>query len=309
VNWRREKWLKLYVREEGSFARLPLVVRAIAGQLLKYVDELGMIDTGGRDAADVIAFRAGATVSDRRALRMAIPMLLQDGFLVASEQGVRVRNYPKAQGRESVTTGERDKHEPGTTEARPTHESTANTARPTREIGTSDTRPEDEKPDKPPESLQTGRVVEIRKEERREEERRGEEPPPPNLWDAGRWLFKFGVRWCEQYGKASYGSGTSDAKACADLGDILTSLTTAERLEAQERADEMLREYLADRTHFFTKRRHPFELFVKDFNGLRVGGATADASPDARRQQQRDAELLEMARLSNAKEAARGTGR
>jgi hypothetical protein len=98
LRWKYETWRKLYVREQGSFAQLPLMARALAKQLLCYVDDDGRIALGGREPIEALIFRAGGgDLNDRRALRKYVPMLLADGYLVRDGDALRIRNFGPAQ--------------------------------------------------------------------------------------------------------------------------------------------------------------------------------------------------------------------
>lgn len=117
----------------------------------------------------------------------------------------------------------------------------------------------------------------------REKEGRGEEAPagsreewPPKLWPGGYWLQRFKIAWCSHYGSVAYGRGEEDAKAAADMTDLLEDLGEAERLHCQERADDLFRAYLAAKAG-----KHPFKWFVERFNGLRVDIAKSSAAGGA----------------------------
>lgn len=98
LRWRSEGWRKLYVREEGSFAQLPLYVRALAAELLKAADSRGRIECQGKEPWQAIAWRMGATRGDRRMLKRDIPKLIKDGYLVvdAATGDVIIRNFLSA---------------------------------------------------------------------------------------------------------------------------------------------------------------------------------------------------------------------
>ena len=96
------------------------------------------------------------------------------------------------------------------------------------------------------------------------------DPGGTEPWHAHRWLQKFGQAWCEKYQRQSYGQGTADAIATAELGDALATLTSEERLAAEELAPLMFAEYLGSTAPGRVSARHPFKWFVADFNGLRV---------------------------------------
>jgi hypothetical protein len=143
MRWRYEKWVKLYVREEGSFSQLPLYVRAIAGELLKICDEAGRIALRGKEPWAAIAFQLGSDASDRRLLRKHIPQLLEDGYLELAGGDLVIRNFTVAQTgvdrvratiaqpADSGTTvaGERTEHEPSVNETRVEREPCTNEAR------------------------------------------------------------------------------------------------------------------------------------------------------------------------------------
>jgi len=99
---------------------------------------------------------------------------------------------------------------------------------------------------------------------------------PPD-WSAGVWLGHFSVAWCREYRQQSYGAGSSDAKACGSLSDILAALGAAERRAAQERAPAMFAEFFGGRSPETISRRHPFVFFVTAFNGLRAEKKAAQA--------------------------------
>jgi hypothetical protein len=97
LRWKHEGWRKLYVREEGSFALLPLYTRAFAGELLKICDSVGKIACMGKEAWKAIAWRLGATRGDRRLIKRDVGLLLKDGYLVLRPDGdLVIRNFLRA---------------------------------------------------------------------------------------------------------------------------------------------------------------------------------------------------------------------
>src|SRR5688572_15409726 len=99
MNWRNETWRKLYIREEGSFASLSYSARSLAAVLLKHCDSTGRLYARrGEDIRDAICFRVGANRGERRFVRPAVDELLSDGYLVAQEGYVRIRNFTRVQG-------------------------------------------------------------------------------------------------------------------------------------------------------------------------------------------------------------------
>lgn len=150
LNWRREPWRKLYIREEGSFAGLPLLVRALAGELIKFGDDNGRIPLGGQDPASVICRRGGAEMGERRMVRRYVQVLLDDGYLVVEGDALRIRNFKPAQTRFDRVRGEHDLveerghgsaeaasvvHDSSVSGAPPVHDSSVNGAPVEREPG------------------------------------------------------------------------------------------------------------------------------------------------------------------------------
>jgi hypothetical protein len=107
-------WVKLYRGEEGSFAQLPLFARALAAELLKIADDEGCIYLGGRTIEEAIAWQLGATRGDRRLLKMFVPMLLVDRYLVAEPDHGRV----VIKSLKRIQSGEPPMPEPDTSRAR-----------------------------------------------------------------------------------------------------------------------------------------------------------------------------------------------
>lgn len=116
------QWRKLFTREQGTFALLPLYVRALGAELLKFCDDDGRIPLGGMAPWAAVARVAGATASDRRLLKKHIKMLLDDGYLVLESDHLVIRNMPVAQGRKRDATATRTVHEPDASGARVVHE-------------------------------------------------------------------------------------------------------------------------------------------------------------------------------------------
>ena len=123
------RWRRLYVREEGPFALLPLYVRALAAELLKFVDDEGRLFVGDREPWEVIARLAGAEAGERRMLRQHLPILLADGFLVRDGAYLVIRNFAVAQGASKGVGRARVEHDPSASGARPVHDPCTTDAR------------------------------------------------------------------------------------------------------------------------------------------------------------------------------------
>lgn len=169
----RKPWVRLYRDENGTFAMLPLFARALAKQLLLIADDDGLIELGGRDPVDAIARQLGADTSDRRLLKKYIPMLLEDGYLVAQGGDLVIRKLVERQTNTKPTS-----NEVSTSNARVGHESSASDERDDRESATSDARTRNEISRNTTESL-TSAPRAFREDKSREEERREEKTRPP----------------------------------------------------------------------------------------------------------------------------------
>lgn len=95
MKWKYETWRKLYVKEEGAFAQLPLFARALAVEPLKICDDQGRIHLGGKEPGEAIAFTLGATQGDRRLLRIHIRLLPQEGYLTKSNGCLIVADFTR----------------------------------------------------------------------------------------------------------------------------------------------------------------------------------------------------------------------
>lgn len=132
-------WVRLYRREEGSFAQLSLYARALAAELLKLTDDEGIIRIGAKAPHEAIAFALGANRSDRRLLKGHLEELFRDGYLVHEEDRIRIPGFSKFQAdpqKTTVSSNQLESHEEATveppqgneaatTEPREIHEATA----------------------------------------------------------------------------------------------------------------------------------------------------------------------------------------
>lgn len=127
LRWRYETWRKLYVREEGTFAGLPLFARALAGELLKFADVNGRIPLGGKEPWLVVAQVGRAEMGERRLLRRLVPLLIADNYLVVTGDWLWIRNMvPAQEGRDRVVNSAAIDREIDAIVTRPELESSAN---------------------------------------------------------------------------------------------------------------------------------------------------------------------------------------
>jgi hypothetical protein len=90
THWHRERWRKLYLREPVDQELMPWQVRGLRDLLIRLAEDDGRV---ARDLhALTLRLRAGHELAPH------VETLLEDGFLVATEGGVYVRNLPVAQG-------------------------------------------------------------------------------------------------------------------------------------------------------------------------------------------------------------------
>lgn len=132
MKFRHSPWRKLYREEQGAFAQLPWLARAAGAMLLKPTDDDGRIhigplregETRGEALTRVIAFRMGATRSDRRMMPVLFEDLFGEGYLVLDGEYVRIRNFVEGQAREPSATEPRRVNEPATNRPRAVNEPT-----------------------------------------------------------------------------------------------------------------------------------------------------------------------------------------
>lgn len=140
-------WRKLYTEESGTFLRLPLYVRALAAELLKFADPSGAFFVGEGEVDYGVYFGRDmrANAGERRMLRRDIPLLIEDGYLIRDGAYLRIRNWTHAQGsgpvapandssttrkqvaNKSPTTGEQVANDSSASDERLAHDSSTKT--------------------------------------------------------------------------------------------------------------------------------------------------------------------------------------
>jgi hypothetical protein len=102
MKWDRERWRKLYCKEEGDFANLPAMTRGFAALLLKHADDDGRIPLpSGEEPGTALARLVRAHKFEYRQIGAYVTALLADGYLIREPTGVVLRNFARAQGRSS----------------------------------------------------------------------------------------------------------------------------------------------------------------------------------------------------------------
>lgn len=102
MKWDRERWRKLYCKEEGDFANLPALTRAFAALLLKYADDAGRIPIPtGEEPGYTIARLIRAHRFEYRQIGAYVTALLNDGYIFREPTAIVLRNFIRAQGRSS----------------------------------------------------------------------------------------------------------------------------------------------------------------------------------------------------------------
>jgi hypothetical protein len=96
---------------------------------------------------------------------------------------------------------------------------------------------------------------------------RARSEPRAKVWSAHDWFTAYGRAWSDRYGGVWPGG---DQKASGRLADALDALSEPERIAAQVRAAEMLREFFDNADERAVGRRHPWSFFVQEWSGLRV---------------------------------------
>jgi hypothetical protein len=302
MNWRHETWRKLYVREEGTFAQLPLFTRGLAAELLKICDDSGVIALGGKPLVNVIAFRLGATTGDRRLLPSAVAALFQDGYLIPGPDCVRMKNFVPAQGKKPIAF-----EEVGATSVG--GELALNSPSVGSQLAANSQSTRSENEGNSGQSLQTPSVVPS--VPIRSEPAEGEPPPPRpqadrEIWAAYEWERRFKDAWANdpKYDGQFYRGNDADSRATGDLHEELLRMDRPARLAAQRRAPEMFAEYLGRSRATLVEARHRWRFFVEDFGGLLVPKAKV-ATPKTETFAERDERLRQEARLRDRQDTAR----
>ncbi len=160
IDWEHGERRYLYTDEEASFARLPVLTRGFAAELLKFAGRDGVIPVGAEVATEVVCRLVGAHMGERRQIRLIVPSLINDGYLTVVPGALVVRNFLTVHYRRDPEKFEAMKeaqaqhlaalkiehdasrltHRPVTGEARVQRGSGANGARVVRESGSSEDR-------------------------------------------------------------------------------------------------------------------------------------------------------------------------
>jgi hypothetical protein len=162
TDWEHGTRVYLYTEEDPAFARLPVFVRAFAGELLKFGGRIGVLHVGAENAIDVVCRRVGAHAGERRQIRQFIPMLIKHEYLVEVPGALVIRNFLVVHyGRDSARLAAMEKlrteaiararleYESGTTEQRTRTERSTSRARAKNESATSGERVSNESATKP----------------------------------------------------------------------------------------------------------------------------------------------------------------
>jgi len=147
VKYKHQTWRKLYIKEEGAFAKLPFTARAYAKQLMLLCDGAGRIHVGNGDdcvklLVETAGFRIGATRGDRRMMSTMFPMLFEEGYLVHRSPYVVIRNFVAAQRKWSDDEEQPPGSDDSSTIVPPSsNEAAANPPRTGNEAATTEQRP------------------------------------------------------------------------------------------------------------------------------------------------------------------------
>jgi len=258
LNWKRESWIKLYVREAPEFAALPCYVRGYAAELMKFVTD----DDGKLPSAEILMRAMGMAASDRRLFPRALVLLGKVGYLTSSGDGFRIRNFREAQGRteKSQPNRERTANEPATNRERTSHEIS-------RTVNEPQTRSEV--------SARDDLLHVARGEENRGEERRGErvaaevsEFDVKSMGSIAWFRARFESEWSNKYGL-----GRPKPPNEIDLVRKFIEDNRGPALDAIV-ADfpGIVKRYLANGKEFLAKQKHPIRFLLADIAEYSGGG-------------------------------------
>ena len=102
INFHIENWRKLYRTLPPSWLMLPLSARGLGDEMIKYVDDDGLFAIKkGRAMVEEVCRIMSAHPKERRRVGEDLADLLEDGYLVKTEEGLKIRNFVEAQGASS----------------------------------------------------------------------------------------------------------------------------------------------------------------------------------------------------------------
>lgn len=96
AKWGKD-WRKLYRHPSSEWLALPLSVRGLGDELLRYTEDDGRIFVGTEDPVAALARRMGAHPSERKWFANALERLTQDGFCALVDGYLTIRNFVIAQ--------------------------------------------------------------------------------------------------------------------------------------------------------------------------------------------------------------------
>ncbi|MEM9072853.1 MAG: hypothetical protein AAGE52_30380 [Myxococcota bacterium] len=304
-------WLKLYRDERGSFLALPLVARALFGQLLKLTDDDGRIELGGMTPEAFVARAMGADRADRRALKKHIPALLAEGCVRLEAGALVFPGFERHQGDEAISRGRkprakkpkpdaaepRNDNDDASTEPPTGHDHVATGSRPNHEPVTTEPRTGHDEPSKPPESFKPKREIRVDK-------KRVDKKDPLAARDAPT-VSTFGMvesefsKW--RQGVVSKGGAFKAYRRHYDECTAVAEYVDAEATGSGRPRVEVLRELLAafEKNDWARSKGFPFAALAKD-----PGGVIAAASAPPPRDREAEAEKRAERRAAADRKAA-----
>jgi hypothetical protein len=99
MKWEHETWRKLYCRVTATWQLLPLSARGLGDELIRYVDDDGLLPIGSEAPWSAVARILCAHPQERRRLKSDIAKLLEDGYLTLEPGYLKIRNLKAAQDR------------------------------------------------------------------------------------------------------------------------------------------------------------------------------------------------------------------
>jgi hypothetical protein len=97
MNWSRERWRKLYLRESLQQRLLPLMARGIRDYLIRLAEDDGTLIDDADDPVAELVRALGAHESEVELARQAVELLRRDGFLAGGPRSLIIRNLEAAQ--------------------------------------------------------------------------------------------------------------------------------------------------------------------------------------------------------------------
>lgn len=263
MRWPDERYVKVYTRDTPDWLALGWEARALFWELLRKADRAGLLEVG-KSGNRGIAALTGIPVD---VVERTLPALLEDGCVEQRGPQLLIRNYIEAQNANQSDKARQQKAREAARDKAMREESplSQNVTATVDDVTKCDTKadfvtgtekpvtpiPSDPIPDNPISALSCACA------------RSNEDAKT-----AHDWLTYFNARFFASKGRQR--GCSSDAKATANLADLLAALPDTERAEDWEARERIVDEFLARTDQRTVEAGWKFAFFVASFDGLRL---------------------------------------